>query len=74
VDSKPVNKGEATAETGIPDRFRRLKSHELVTPGDFVADEKGSLGLWEGPSGFRADAFVKAMYRLVQPSSPETKG
>lgn len=69
-----MNKAEATAKASIPDHFRRLKSHELVTLGDFVADERRGLELWEGPSGFRADAFVKAMYRRVLRHSTATKG
>ena len=57
------NNNEASAKAGIPKDFRRLQSHEIVTHGDFVVDEQGGFGLWEGPSGFRADSFVKAIYR-----------
>jgi hypothetical protein len=63
----------ATANVGISKRYRRLKAHELVMLGDFVADEQRGLELWEGPNGFRADAFVKAMYRLIQSDSPATE-
>ena len=58
-----MSKDEPTAIGGIPKRFRRLKSHELVSMGDFVADKQGGFELWEGPSGFRADAFVTTIYR-----------
>jgi len=51
------------AETGAPKRFRRLKWNELVTQGDFVSDGHRGFELWEGPTGFRADAFVKPIYR-----------
>jgi len=44
--------------------FRRLKWDELVVSGDFITNEKQEFEPWEGPSGFRADAFVKAIYRL----------
>ena len=44
-------------------RFRLLKWNELVRQGDFVADLLGAFQLWEGPTGFRADAFVKPIYR-----------
>ena len=57
------NKPEASTKAVIPKNFRRLKSHEIVSLGDFVADEQGGFELWEGPGGFRADAFVKAIYR-----------
>jgi hypothetical protein len=57
------NNTEASAQAGIPKPFRRLKSHEIVSLGDFVADEQGGFELWEGPSGFRSDSFVKAIYR-----------
>jgi|ERR1017187_6220120 hypothetical protein len=58
-----VNKPEASAKAGVPKRFRRLKWNELVSHGDFVADEHRRLESWEGPGGFRADAFVKPIYR-----------
>jgi len=60
-----VNKPSATVKADIPPHFRRLKAHELVSLGDFVANEHQRLEMWEGPSGFRADSFVKAMYRRV---------
>lgn len=53
----------APAKAGIPKRFRRLKWNELVSHGDFVADEHRGFEPWEGPGGFRADAFVKPIYR-----------
>jgi hypothetical protein len=43
--------------------FRRLKWDELVVVGDFIASEKQGFEPWEGPSGFRADAFLKPIYR-----------
>jgi hypothetical protein len=43
--------------------FRRLKWHELVVTGDFIVNEKRGFEPWEGPSGFRADAFLKPIYR-----------
>ncbi len=53
--------------------FRLLKWNELVTRGDFVADESGGFELWEGPAGFRADAFVKPIYRRAKTSSAAVK-
>jgi len=50
-------------DAGVPKNFRRLKSNELVSTGDFVADERRGFEPWEGPNGFRADAFVRAIYR-----------
>jgi hypothetical protein len=68
-----VNKPGASAKAGVPKRFRRLKWNELVTLGDFVTDEHRKFEPWEGPSGFRADAFVKPIYRLDESRSTTTK-
>jgi hypothetical protein len=46
-----------------PKHFRRLKWNELVGRGDFVASEHQGFEPWEGPGGFRADSFVKPIYR-----------
>jgi len=54
---------DALPGAGVPERFRRLKWNEVVRHGDFVADERLGLELWEGPGGFRADTFVKPIYR-----------
>ena len=71
--TQPVNKPGAAAKAGAPKRFRRLKWNELVSPGDFVADEHRRFEPWEGPSGFRADAFVKPIYRQDESRSTATK-
>ena len=60
-----VNKPEASAKAGVPERFRRLKWNEVVCRGDFVADERLGFEPWEGPGGFRADSFVKTIYRRM---------
>lgn len=54
---------EALPGAGFPERFRRLKWNEVVFRGDSIADERLGLELWEGPGGFRADTFVKPVYR-----------
>ena len=61
--TQPVNKPKASAKAGVPMRFRRLKWNEVVSRGDFVAAEHRGFEPWEGPGGFRADAFVKTIYR-----------
>ena len=43
-------------------RFRRVKSHELVIPGDYIKDG-ARYEPWEGPRGFRAASFCKPVYR-----------
>ena len=48
-----------------PDCFKPLKWNELVKRGDFVADGRQGFEPWVGPSGFRADAFVKQIYRQL---------
>lgn len=49
------------------DRLRRLKWNERVCEGDYVGDEHGGFEPWDGPHGFRADAFVKQIYRQLKP-------
>jgi len=64
--AKPTQRtGEpiAPARASVPKRLRRLKWNEVVWYGDFVADKRFGLQPWEGPGGFRADAFVGAVYR-----------
>ncbi len=43
--------------------FRRLKWDELVTSGDYIVNEQQGFEPWEGPRGFRADSFLKPIYR-----------
>lgn len=50
---------ESLAAAGL----RRLEWDELVRKGDFVTDSHDGFEPWDGPSGFRADAFVKQIYR-----------
>ena len=45
--------------------FRPLKWNELVKRGDFVKDDNEGFEPWEGPAGFRADAFIKTIYRKL---------
>jgi hypothetical protein len=63
LDPKPV----------VPKRLRRLKWNERVSLGDFVRNEHRRFELWQGPGGFRADAFVKPIYRRDQSHSTATK-
>jgi hypothetical protein len=58
-----MNNSEPSTKYSIPKGLRRLKWNELVSVGDFVADEQRGMEPWEGPNGFRADAFVKPIYR-----------
>ena len=43
--------------------LRTLKWNERVQRGDLVADGRHGFEPWEGPSGFRADTFIKTIYR-----------
>jgi len=63
---RPAGEPATAAAAAIPEGFRRLKWDELVCDGDFVADEHRLLEPWEGPSGFRADAFLKPIYRTTR--------
>jgi hypothetical protein len=71
--TQQMNKPGASAKAGVLKRFRRLKWNELVSPGDFVTDDHLSFEPWEGSSGFRADAFLKPIYRLDERRSTATK-
>jgi len=57
------NAHDLVTNASIPEHFRRLKWNEVVRHGDFIADERLGLEVWEGPGGFQADTFVKAIYR-----------
>ena len=46
-----------------PECLRPLKGNERARRGDFVEDGREGFEPWVGPSGFRADAFVKQIYR-----------
>ncbi len=68
-----MKKNNLPAGTIVPQSMRPLKWNELVRRGDFVADNHQGFELWEGPSGFRADAFIKQIYRLLEPQPAGTK-
>ena len=44
-------------------RFRRVRSNELVIPGDYIQDGEHAYQPWEGPRGFRAASFRKPVFR-----------
>ena len=54
-----MNETASTALAMTPTGLRPLKWNELVKRGDFVADGRQGFEPWVGPSGFRADMFVK---------------
>jgi hypothetical protein len=53
------------AVAAAPKTLRLLKWNELVKRGDFVEDGRHGFEPWVGPSGFRADSFVKQIYRKL---------
>jgi len=63
---------EVVASDSVAKQFRRLKSNELVSRGDFVADLHSGFKSWEGPTGFRAYSFVKPIYRKHKRQPPGT--
>jgi hypothetical protein len=73
MNPEAVNQPEASAKAGVPKHFRRLKWNELVNRRDFIMDEHRGFEPWEGPGGFRADAFVKPIYRRDESRSTATK-
>jgi hypothetical protein len=54
---------ETILSATVPESLRLLEWNELVRRGDFVEDGRGGFEPWDGPSGFRADAFIKQIYR-----------
>jgi hypothetical protein len=58
-----MSKPETSGNMRIPKGLRLLNSNELVSSGDFVEDELRGFTPWEGPNGFRADSFVRLIYR-----------
>ena len=60
-----MNETASTAVAIVPNTFRPLKWNELVKRGDFVEDGRQGFEPWVGPAGFRADAFVKQIYRQL---------
>jgi hypothetical protein len=56
---------DSSAVAVVPKRLQRLKWNELVRAGDFVEDSRHGYEPWEGPGGFRADAFIKTIYRKL---------
>ena len=61
-----MNKPATSAPAVIAKSLRRLAWNELVRPGDYVEDGCQGFEPWSGPSGFRADAFVKTIYRRLK--------
>jgi hypothetical protein len=56
-----------------PTGFRRLDENEVVARGDYVISDRQEVEPWEGPGGFRADSFVRQIYRRVETDRPATK-
>lgn len=54
-----------TVDNSALESFRPLKWNELVKRGDFVKDVNEGFEPWEGPAGFRADSFIKTIYRKL---------
>lgn len=73
VPSPAAIPADESSKSAVPRRFRRLKRNELVRTGDFVAVLRQGFELWEGPTGFRADAFVKPIYRRDNGGMNDTK-
>jgi hypothetical protein len=58
-----MNEANPSAIAVVANCLRVLKWNELVRRGDFVEDGRDGFEPWVGPSGFRADAFVKQIFR-----------
>jgi hypothetical protein len=60
-----MHETDPSAFAAVPKRFRRLKWNEIVRRGDFVEDGRHGLEPWEGLTGFRANSFIKTIYRKL---------
>jgi hypothetical protein len=69
MKSLRINHPKAFPEAQFSKQIRRLKCDERVVSGDFIANEDGKFELWKGPGGFRADAFLKPIYRRKKGSN-----
>jgi hypothetical protein len=56
------NKSNSTTRA-LAEQLRPLKLNELVRRGDYVGNGHHGFEPWDGPGGFRADAFVQKIYR-----------
>ena len=61
-----MNEADSSALPVVLKQLRLLKWNERVRRGDFVADGRQGFEPWEGPGGFRADAFMKQIYRRLR--------
>jgi hypothetical protein len=68
-----MNETDSSELPVILEHLRLLKWNERVQRGDFVADGRQGFEPWVGPSGFRADAFVKQIYRRLGGRSAAAK-
>jgi len=57
------NVSETVVQAEVPKGFRRLKWNEVVVQGDCLVHEQRGFEPWQGPGGFRADTFLKPIYR-----------
>jgi hypothetical protein len=68
-----MNENDPAMINVIQEGLRPLKWNEMVRRGDFVEDGRKGFEPWVGPGGFRADAFVKQIYRRLGRQPGETK-
>jgi hypothetical protein len=60
-----MNESDSSPLPVILKHLRLLKWNERVRRGDLVPDGHQGFEPWEGPGGFRADSFVKQIYRRL---------
>ena len=68
-----MNENTSSFVAVVPKGLRRLRWNELVRRGDFVANGNQEFEPLDGPVGFRADAFVKQIYRRLGSRPAGTK-
>jgi hypothetical protein len=61
-----MNAAKTSAPAVVSAGLRPLKWNERVCRGDYVEDGNQGFEPWAGPAGFRADSFVKQVYRRLK--------
>ena len=63
-----MNEASPASALVVRAKLRLLKWNELPRRGDLVEDGRNGFEPWVGPTGFRADAYVKQIFRLLKPA------
>ena len=68
-----MNTTQPASALVVLENLRPLKWDEVPRRGDFVEDGHNGFEPWLGPTGFRADAYVKQIFRRLKPAATAGK-